>query len=709
MDRFEEPQGAQAATWQMRNREVVELGLAWLSGLLRDYIAALRDAGPRRLSGAVDKTLAGDLGEDWPIRALGRLEFAPSPPTRRARAAYEQTRAGMREALEPAQLDRVSALFQLAPFDEDVLLLALAPRLDAGFSVLFSHAHDRFEVCSPTPHLAIRLFAPRHPEAVHLAQSRFSPAAPLRRFALIQGSDASFPLLTPFCLDERMARYLVGDDVPDARIRPLLLPAKTGPCPDRHRAAIDDLVARLAASRGAAVLIGPQRSGRRAAAGQLAARFGLGLVELNPRCMPQEPEARQTFVPLLAREAALGRFAVLIDAAPDARPQDADASRLARQAAEDLLPSLDALLIVIGDERLAPSAAAAQARIEALEASDRAELWRRELGPDVADGEIEAVAEHFSLGPNEIAAVAVELGKCDSRSLWRACREAARTGLDALAERIEPHFGWDDIVLPETVLHDLRSIAAQVRHRTEVYGRGGFGRKLPRGRGITALFAGPSGVGKTMAAEVIARDLDLDLYRIDLSSVVSKYIGETEQNLRRVFDAAEASGAVLFFDEADALFGKRSEVKDSHDRYANIEVSYLLQRMESYTGLAVLATNLKGHLDPAFLRRLRFVIDVPFPDAAQRSAIWRRAFPPEMATDGLDYDALGRIEIAGGNIAVIAVNAAFLAAAERRPVTMSHIARAARAELRKLDREFKPSWAAYPDGAARDSRPRSVA
>jgi SpoVK/Ycf46/Vps4 family AAA+-type ATPase len=190
----------------------------------------------------------------------------------------------------------------------------------------------------------------------------------------------------------------------------------------------------------------------------------------------------------------------------------------------------------------------------------------------------------------------------------------------------------------------------------------------------------------------VAKDLNLDLYRIDLSRVVSKYIGETEKNLRAVFDAAEASGAVLMFDEADALFGKRSEVKDSHDRYANIEVSYLLQRMESYGGLALLATNMKSHLDPAFLRRLRYVIDVPFPDAAARRLIWQKAFPAEMPCAPLDIDALARLDIAGGNIAVIAINAAFLAAADGAPLEMRHIARAARSEYRKLDRELRLNW-----------------
>jgi len=225
-----------------------------------------------------------------------------------------------------------------------------------------------------------------------------------------------------------------------------------------------------------------------------------------------------------------------------------------------------------------------------------------------------------------------------------------------------------------------------VRQRTTVYETWGFARSGSRGLGISALFAGASGTGKTMAAEVIADELRLDLYRIDLSSVVSKYIGETEKNLRRIFDAAEQGGVILLFDEADALFGKRSDVKDSHDRYANIEVSYLLQRMESYRGLAILTSNLKSSLDVAFLRRIRFAVQFPFPDAVQRAEIWRRAFPAGMPSAGLEPEALARLNVAGGNIRNIALNAAFLAADAGEPVRMRHLLRAARSEYAKLER-----------------------
>jgi SpoVK/Ycf46/Vps4 family AAA+-type ATPase len=271
---------------------------------------------------------------------------------------------------------------------------------------------------------------------------------------------------------------------------------------------------------------------------------------------------------------------------------------------------------------------------------------------------------------------------------WQGCRARCRARLDGLAQRLQPAAAWEDLVLPDLQLHALRQIAIQVRHRSTVYESWGFAAKSARGLGIAALFSGVSGTGKTMAAEILATELRLDLYRIDLASVVSKYIGETEKNLRRVFDAAEESGAILLFDEADALFGKRSDVKDSHDRYANIEVSYLLQRMEAFQGLAILTTNLKSSLDRAFQRRLRFIVNFPFPDAAQRQEIWSRIFPAKAPTRELDPRRLSQLNVAGGNIRNIAVNAAFLAAEEGngQPVEMKHLVRAARFEAEKIDR-----------------------
>jgi hypothetical protein len=277
------------------------------------------------------------------------------------------------------------------------------------------------------------------------------------------------------------------------------------------------------------------------------------------------------------------------------------------------------------------------------------------------------------------------------KRLWRACLEETMPQLGILARRIDARAGWDDLVLPQSELALLRLITAQVRQRSRVYDLWGFRRRMNRGLGVSALFAGDSGTGKTMAAEVIAGDLDLSLYRIDLSTVVSKYIGETEKNLRRVFDAAERGGAILFFDEADALFGKRSEVKDSHDRYANLEISYLLQRMEAFSGLSILATNMKSFLDRAFLRRLRFVVNFPFPGQSQRLEIWKRAIPEQTPTSGLDLRRLSEINLTGGSIHSIALNAAFLAAELDQPLGMETIMQSARWELRKMERPISES------------------
>jgi hypothetical protein len=332
-------------------------------------------------------------------------------------------------------------------------------------------------------------------------------------------------------------------------------------------------------------------------------------------------------------------------------------------------------------------------------AAEQEDLWRRVLGPLAPrlNGHIERLAAQFSLDVDRIEA-AGELLRQDrlddaalAGRLWDECRLQARRPLDDLAQRIEPGATRADLVLPEPQLQALREIRMHVDQRRTVYETWGFAATCSRGLGISALFAGASGTGKTMAAEVLANELRLDLYRIDLSQVVSKYIGETEKNLRRIFGAAEESGAILLFDEADALFGKRSEVKDSHDRYANIEVSYLLQRMESYRGLAILTTNMKSALDAAFLRRIRFVIVFPFPDLALRSEIWRRVFPRATPTERLDPARLGRLAIAGGNIRNIALNAAFFAAEEGKSVGMAHLLQAARGEYAKLEKPLSPA------------------
>ncbi len=327
-------------------------------------------------------------------------------------------------------------------------------------------------------------------------------------------------------------------------------------------------------------------------------------------------------------------------------------------------------------------------------AREQREIRIRSTG--LEDGDVDRLAAQFDLGLESIQRIArAELETPDagplSERLWEASRRAARPRLDSLAQRIDAKAGWDRLILPEPELALLRQLADQVGVRTRVYQDWGFAETMNRGLGISALFAGESGTGKTLAAEVIATELRLDLFRIDLSSVVSKYIGETEKNLRKLFDAAEGGGAILFFDEADALFGKRSEVKDAHDRYANIEINYLLQRMEAYRGLAILATNMKSALDPAFTRRLRFIINFPFPGIAERRRMWERALPSSTPNVGLDFDRLARLTLTGAGIHNTALNAAFLAAKNGTSVTMREMLESARTELRKLERPINES------------------
>jgi SpoVK/Ycf46/Vps4 family AAA+-type ATPase len=373
---------------------------------------------------------------------------------------------------------------------------------------------------------------------------------------------------------------------------------------------------------------------------------------------------------------------MLIDCGEDAPPP----------AATQLAERMRGVVFLAASRPVRLRRAALRHEVAYPDRGERRRLWVEALGdsaPPLA-AEVEAVATGHRLSARLIAATAAELRADrtgpDGAGLRQACRRAVPPLLADLACRIEPAAGWDDLVLPEAQKRTLAQIAVHMRHRATVYDAWRFAGPGARGLGVSALFVGESGTGKTMAAEVLARELGLDLFRIDLSGVVSKYIGETEKNLRQVFAAAEGSGAALLFDEADALFGKRSEVRDSHDRYANIEVSYLLQQMEAFPGLSILTTNQKSALDGAFMRRLRFVVAFPFPEAAEREAIWRRAFPPAAPVGDLAWDKLARLQVSGGQIRNIALAAAFLAADCGQEVRMTHLLQAAHAESAKRER-----------------------
>lgn len=493
--------------------------------------------------------------------------------------------------------------------------------------------------------------------------------------------------------------YLAGVIHPDERLVPLLAPHDATPG-DRlipaHRALSDQVFGVFSGERAATTLVqlcGSDTTAKRPIVWTAAQRLGRSVRTIDAATLPSAPAEFPVLVRLLEREAGLGGWVYLIDC------EERDAADSAHLClAERLADTLRVPVVVATRDRwTSVRKACVVCEVEKPALSEQREIWEEALGEVAArlNGHVPRLVTHFHLGPQAIRdatteALAREVVEHDREELgnllWDACRARARPKLDDLAQRIEPSASWQDLVLPEPQRLILHEIAVHVRRRTTVYESWGFAAQSARGLGISALFSGPSGTGKTMAAEVLARELRLDLYRVDLSATVSKYIGETEKNLRRIFDAAEEGGVILLFDEADALFGKRSEVKDSHDRYANIEVGYLLQRMEAYRGLAILTTNLKASLDPAFLRRIRFVVQFPFPDSVQRAEIWRRVFPSRTPTNGLDESQLARLNVGGGNIRNIALGAAFLAAEAGEPVRMPHVLRAAQAEYAKLEK-----------------------
>jgi hypothetical protein len=589
----------------------------------------------------------------------------------------------------PAALESLCALFGLSSFERSTLLLCAGVELDATFPALCAASQGDAGRSYATFGLA--LAALPHPH-----WSALSPAAPLRRWRLVEVGGESLTR-GPLRIDERVLHYLAGLQYLDERLEGFVEPVQAA---EELLPSQRTLAARLAEawSRGAggmlpvAQLSGGDKESRRAVATAACLELGLTLHELSAQNLPSALRELEVLARLWEREAALSASTLLLECG-----EGNSADTALRRAALHFMEKVGSIVIMAGDDRLpAPRRAFLTLKMPTPTPHEKRALWLGALGESAAsaNGQVDALVDQFDLGPGAIRNACAEALGRDGASenlgelLWEAGRAQARPHLEDLAQRIEPAAAWDDLVLPGAQKQLLREVAMHVRQRATVYEDWGFAARNSRGLGISALFAGPSGTGKTMAAEVLANELRLDLYRIDLSSVVSKYIGETEKNLRRVFEAAEGGGAILLFDEADALFGKRSEVRDSHDRYANIEVSYLLQRMEAYRGLAILTTNMKGALDGAFLRRLRFVVQFPFPDAAQRAEIWRRVFPPEALTEALDFEKLARLNVAGGNIRNIALNAAFLAADAQEPVRMEYLLRAARGEYAKLEKSL---------------------
>ena len=583
----------------------------------------------------------------------------------------------------------------LSHFEREVLLLCAAMEMDTRIAGLCAEAQADLAKTYPTFALALALFDEPGWEVL-------SPERPLRYWRLLEITQPAGKPLTVSALraDERIVNYIKGLNYLDDRLAAVVTPgenASASELPPSQQAVVEDILQywKTSTNEGTLPLIqllGADSLSKQLVAAVVATNLGLHLYRLSAEMLPGHTAELETLARLWQRESVLIPLALYLDA-QEADSNQGDGQSQTTQPLNRFLSRSDGVFF-LGVRETWPRLNRHNLAVDVAKptASEQVAVWQALVGEQSPDSPGKLAAQ-FNLDLPAIRQLAQSvLEKGDTKAeeldteLWQACQRSVRPRLDNLAQRIEPRVGWPDLVLPEVEQNLLYQIADQVGQRSRVYSEWGWGQRISRGLGINVLFAGTSGTGKTLAAEVLANHLRLNLYRIDLSAVVSKYIGETEKNLRRLFDAAEDGGVILFFDEADALFGKRSEVKDSHDRYANIEVNYLLQRMESYGGLAILATNMKSALDPAFMRRLRFVVNFPFPGMVERKRLWQKVFPAHTPLDKLDFERLARLNLTGGNIYNVALNAAFMAASSDTPVTMPMLLSAARTEFQKLDR-----------------------
>jgi hypothetical protein len=573
-------------------------------------------------------------------------------------------------------LERLENAFQLTAFERDTLILCAGTNLESRFAKACAALHDDPHATWPTFGLALALLEGAHWSAI-------SRERPLRYWKLIESAPNHALLKAPLRLDERILQFLIDVPTSDERLEPYfhLIP-QSGNERLRQQSAIQHAIHYWEQPRPV-LLTGSHASTLQSAFVEMCHVAGLRPYLFDAAVLSSSPADCDALARLWTREAVLTGAALYI------RNESLENTR-------SLKAFLDLLRTPVAVEATQGSAAehleGPRVYIAPLDASERKTVWAQSLGPLTAqmNGHLDRLAEYFQFDEDSIRSVAAQARNSDgsqpAHATWHICREHARRSLDLLAGRIPPRATWDDLVLPPSQMETLHQLTAHVRQRAVVHEAWGFADKHARGLGLSVLFAGASGTGKTMAAEILAGELALDLYQIDLSAVVSKYIGETEKNLRRIFTAAEQSGAVLLFDEADALFGKRSEVRDSHDRYANLEISYLLQQMEAYRGIAILTTNMQNALDPAFLRRIRFIVQFPFPDAAARRQIWERIFPTATPVGTLNFDHLAQLNVSGGVIRNIAIHAAFLAAEDNSPVEMLHLLSAARTEYQKIEK-----------------------
>ncbi len=705
----------------------VRAELAWVHRLLRTEIRLNGDgsgaapvdefAGLYIPRAEIDRYVADERDDEAALRSQPVI-----PPWRQGENG--QLRAALDRQIEAAvhagtelRFERVARAFGLDAESRVALWCVLAAELDADVPRVLAYLQNNATQRRPTLALLTQLVTGRRSDPLTL-RTLFGPASPLTAGRLIETAAESAGSLPAreAAPASGLVEYLLGmDALPPAlaasatlSVAPRTLGALTY---HRHHQAVLDELHRCRAVTGhlpLTYIAGPPGSGRGRIAEAFASALGRPLLSVHwARFRPAAP-AFDEVAPAIVREARLRGAIVLIDGIDDSGGEPGDSDRVRTAALRNLLELLTGLdVIATGSAPPAEVRHRLRLRLRARElpyptTAERIEMWANALSPSLArqiNGELPALAEKFRFTPGQIvhALEATEMAAerdpesepiVTSRDLHARCREEAQRGLHLYCEQIVPRFDWDDIVLRNDLVTQLREICQWVRHGARVYDEWGFGIKLSATRGVSVLFSGPSGTGKTMSAEVIASDLQLDLFRVDLSRVVSKYIGETEKNLARIFEQSAVSNCVLFFDEADALFGKRTEVKDAHDRYANIEVNYLLSQMDRYQGLIIVATNLKGNLDPAFIRRFSHVVEYPVPNERLRETIWRKSFPRHTPlSPDLDFAFLAQqLDLSGANIRNIALTSAFLASADAADVTMQHVIRAARREYQKIGR-----------------------
>jgi AAA+ superfamily predicted ATPase len=623
----------------------------------------------------------------------------------------------------PLALVELAHRFALTRLDIDVLLIALAPEIDLRYERLYAYLHDDVTRKRPSIDLALQLLCHTLDDRF-AARARFSARAPLIRHGIVQlvtDVPGASRLARSLEVDDRIVGWLHGSNDLEPRLARAArrVPwGRTGATfdqlelPGLVRDQLARLTAEIADPRGGpdppiVYLHGPAGVGKRTTAEALAHVLGCDLLVLDCAALDSADDAAGAVVEAAEREAWLAGDILLCESADLVLTSE---RRNTRRALLDMLAAAPGPRVLTGAAPWEPGDTLrgrwfVQIDLAPPDADARLRLWRAALGgAALADIALPAVAARLRLTGGQIhdaAATARSIARLragagaaiGAADIHEASGRHSGRRFGGLARKITARPGWDDLVLPPDRLLRLRELCDHARHRATVFERWGFDRKLPNGKGLGMLFAGAPGTGKTLAASVIAAELGLELYQIDLASVVSKWLGETEKHLGQIFDEAERGQGILLFDEADALFGKRSEVHDAHDRYANLETSYLLQRIEAYEGIVILASNFRRNMDEAFVRRLRFIIEFPLPDERERLAIWQRIWPAETPL-GPDLDVAylaRRFDLAGAHLRNIALAAAFLAAAEHCPVGQRHALHAARREYQKLGKMIDES------------------